>query len=112
MSRPKKSRARKQADAKERAEVVLKVQSGQITATEGAQELGMSRKSYYKWEKRALAGMVEALCEQNSGRPALEIDEEKEAMRKKILELEKELKLTKAGNELRQMLDAESEKKE
>lgn len=34
----------------ERAEVILKVQSGELTATEGAAMLKVSRKTYYEWE--------------------------------------------------------------
>jgi transposase len=112
MRKPKKTPSQKEAEAKKRAQVILRVRSGEMTATEGAKELGISRKSFYKWEKRALSGMVEALSDQNSGRPVSEVDEEKEAMRRKILELEKELKLTKAGNEIRSLLKAELEKKE
>ena len=40
-----------------KAEVILRVQSGLISATEAAKELGMSRKSYYKWERRALEAL-------------------------------------------------------
>ena len=38
--------------ARERANVILQVQAGLITATEAAQKLGVSRKTYYEWERR------------------------------------------------------------
>ena len=65
--------------------------SGKITATEGARRLGISRKTYYQWEQRGLAGMMSALEDGPSGRPAKRPDP-------KIRELEsanEELKLEK-----------------
>jgi DNA-directed RNA polymerase specialized sigma24 family protein len=40
--------------ARERAAIILQVRSGALTATEGAERLGISRKTYYEWEDRAL----------------------------------------------------------
>lgn len=31
--------------------------------------MGVSRKNYYRWEKRAFKGMIEALAQKDSGRP-------------------------------------------
>jgi DNA-binding XRE family transcriptional regulator len=42
--------------AQRRAEIIVQVQSGQLTATEAARQLGVSRKTYYQWERRALGG--------------------------------------------------------
>ena len=47
--------------ARERASIILQVRNGTLTATEGAERLGISRKTYYEWEGRALAAMTEAL---------------------------------------------------
>ena len=58
-----------QEKARQRATIILKVRSGQITATQAAQELGISRQQYYQWEKRGLAAMLNALESQPSGRP-------------------------------------------
>jgi len=55
--------------ARERAAVILEVRSGKLTATEGAERLGVSRKTYYEWEDRALTAMAEALENQAPGRP-------------------------------------------
>lgn len=79
------------------AETVLQVRSGRISAKKGAEILGMSRKSYYKWEKRALGGMLDALAQRPSGRPELPAeDPEKLAMRKELEQLKGEnLKLQK-----------------
>ena len=74
-----------------RAGVILRVQKGEITATEGARLLGMSRKTYYQWEKRGLKGLLSGVSEQEPGRPAAVVDPEKEALQKKIAQLEAEL---------------------
>jgi len=78
-----------QARARLRAELIVEVRSGRITAKEAAKRLGVSRKTYYKWEKRALKGMVEALSERASGRPAVRIDQEKQTLKEKNERLEK-----------------------
>jgi len=106
-----KEQTQRQAQARLRAELILKVRGGLLTASAAAKTLGVSRKTYYKWEKRALAGMVEGLCERNSGRPASEPDEEKESLRKKVTELERDLRLRQQGEELRTLLRSEAKKK-
>ena len=94
-----------------RAELILKVRAGVITASQAARQLGISRKTYYKWEKRGLAAMLEGLCERSSGRPASVPDEEKEELKRKVQELEKELQRRQQSEELRKLLKSESEKK-
>ena len=47
--------------ARERALVILQVRSGALTAKEGAQLLGVSRKTYYEWEEKSLRAMALAL---------------------------------------------------
>jgi transposase len=106
-----KQQAQREAQARLRAELILKVRSGLMTASAAAERLGVSRKTYYKWEKRALAGMVEGLCDRDVGRPASQPDEEKETLRKKVAELERELRLKKQSEELRNLLRSEMEKK-
>ncbi len=99
------------AQTRVRAELILKVRAGIITATEAARQLGVSRKTYYKWENRALTAMMEGLCERSSGRPALEVDEEKEGLKKRVAKLERELRLRQQSEELRALLRSESKKK-
>jgi len=74
----------KEARARRRAEVIMKVRSGQITATQGAQELGVSRKTYYDWENRALSAMADALEDRKPGRPKRDIDHQNEALQKQV----------------------------
>ena len=101
----------KQARARQRLEKILAVQSGQITATEAARQLGVSRKTYYQWEKRALTGMLEALAEADPGRPPQPPDPEAEALRAQTLELEKKVKQMEQTLELRSLLSAPDKKK-
>ncbi len=48
----------KTTQAQLRASVIMRVQKGEITAKEGARLLGVSRKTYYQWEKRGLTGLL------------------------------------------------------
>ena len=86
-----------ESKAKLFAETILKVRNGELSAKKAAAALGMSRKTYYKWEKRGLRGMLDALAEKPSGRPeAPPEDPEKLALEKKLKRLEAEnLKLQK-----------------
>jgi hypothetical protein len=77
--------------ARKRALIIMQVRSGQITATEGARRLGVSRKTYYEWEKRGLEGLMEALENQDSGRPVPSVDIEKEELKRRNRELEQKL---------------------
>ena len=94
----------RQERARELAEVILRVRSGAITATEGARMLGISRKTYYQWEKKALLGMMSRLEAQPPGRPEATTNPEMEAMRKKIAQLEKELEVAQQTAEVRAIL--------
>jgi len=68
MNDPKPS-ARQPALARQRAQLIMQVRSGLLSAQEAARQLGVSRKTYYQWERRALAAMVEALGNREHGRP-------------------------------------------
>lgn len=92
--------------ARRRAAIVFKVRSGQITAEEGARLLGVSRKTYYEWENRALQAMTEAMEEKPAGRPAPTVDAEKEELRAQVQALEQELTLAKKTVEVRDLLHA------
>ena len=92
--------------ARKRAAVIFAVRSGQITAEEGAHRLGVSRKTYYEWERRALEAITGALEDRTPGRPETPRDEEKERLEEKITELENELFVAKKTVEVRDMLHA------
>jgi transposase len=92
--------------ARERAEVIFAVRSGQITAEEGAKRLGVSRKTYYEWEHRALEAMTEALENKAPGRPSTPQDEEKQRLQDQIAELQNKLFVAEKTVEVRDMLHA------
>ena len=98
--------------ARQRAEMILKVRGGVMSAAEAARRLGISRKTYYKWEKRGLAAMLEGLFARNSGRPASPCDGEKEELTRTVAELQKDRTRQEQRAMIRTSLRAEGEKKE
>jgi transposase len=92
--------------ARKRAAVVFAVRSGQITAEEGAHRLGVSRKTYYEWEKRALQAMTEAMEDKAPGRPSTPTDEEKQRLQAENAELRNKLFVALKTVEVRDMLHA------
>jgi len=95
--------------ARERALVILRVRSGFLTAKEGAKLLGVSRKTYYEWEEKSLKAMALALENRPAGRPPVPVDEEKEGLRERVLELEKKLDLAEKTIEVKELLGAYEE---
>jgi transposase len=95
--------------ARERALVILKVRSGVLTAKEGAQRLGVSRKTYYEWEEKSLRAMALALENRPAGRSPASTDEEKETLRERIRELEKKLDLAEKTIEVKELLGTYAE---
>ena len=104
-----RTRDKEQELARERALVILRVRSGAMTAKQGAQALGVSRKTYYEWEERALKAMALALENRVAGRPCVSTDEEKETLRQRIRELEKKLDLAEKALEVKELLAAYEE---
>jgi transposase len=90
--------------ARLRAQAIVQVQSGQITAKEAAARLGVSRKTYYKWEKRALFGMIEALSQREVGRPLSPNDPENERLKQEKEQLEKKLLHMEQAETIRRLL--------
>ena len=105
----RRTRDKEQELARERALVILRVRSGALTAKQGAQALGVSRKTYYQWEERALKAMALALENRVAGRPSVSMDEEKETLRQRIRELEKQLDLAEKALEVKELLAAYEE---
>ena len=92
--------------ARERVSIILQVRSGTLTATEGAERLGISRKTYYEWEDRALRAMAQALENHAPGRPSVLLDAEKEELQRKVRDLEKKLDLAEKTIEVKDLLSA------
>ena len=111
MKDPKPS-AYQQALARQRAKLIMQVRSGSLSVQEAARQLGISRKTYYKWERRALAAMVEALGHRAKGRPPLPSDPEKEALRRQTRELQAKLQVLEQTARIRQALEEPDKEKE
>jgi len=92
--------------ARERASIILQVRSGVLTVTEGAERLGISRKTYYEWEDRALEAMALALENHAPGRPPVPVDVEKEELQRRVRDLEKKLYLAEKTIEVKDLLSA------
>jgi transposase len=76
--------------ALERPRVILEVLAERMTATQAALELGVSRKTFYEWQERALSAMRAALRDRPGGRPLTPVDPEKDQLREALETLEKE----------------------
>jgi len=87
-----------------RASLILQVRSGQLTAQEAAQQLGISRQAFYKWEKRALKALLNALEDQPAGRPKGTTDPEKDQLKDRVEELERKVRLHEQRETLRNLL--------
>ncbi len=107
--RRKRKGQKDQELARQRALVILQVRSGLLTAKEGAERLGISRKTYYEWEERSLKAMALALENRPAGRPPVAVDEEKESLRERVQELEKKLSLAEKTIEVKEILAAYEE---
>jgi len=92
------------AKATQRAEVIFKVRSAQMTPTAAAQTLGISRQAYYQWEQRALQALLSALEDQPTGRPKTQTDPEKQALQLRVKQLEQQLREYQQQEQLRQVI--------
>jgi DNA-binding XRE family transcriptional regulator len=62
-----------------------------LTATQAAEHLGISRKSYYQWEQRALAALLQSLEKRPTGRPRRVPDRTSLRLQRQICKLERQL---------------------
>lgn len=88
-----------------RASLILQVRAGQITAQQAAQQLGISRQAFYKWEKRGLQALMQALEDQAPGRPKASADPEKDQLKDRVEQLERQVRLYEQRDHLRQLLN-------
>ena len=96
--------------ARLRAEVIFKVRSGQMTVVDAAQTLGISRQQYYQWEQRALQALLAALEDQPTGRPPNPTDPEKEALQRRVQQLEQQVQQQEHKEQLRRLLNQWAER--
>ena len=76
--------------AQEERLLIMRAQVGQLTASEAARQMGVSRKTFYQRAQRGLEGMAAALAPRPVGRPGKARDTEKEALLAHIAQLQRE----------------------
>jgi transposase len=91
--------------AQQRTEAIFKVRSGQLTAKAAAQALGISRQQYYQWEKRGLEALLQALEDQPTGRPKGQTDPEKQALQRRVEQLEQQVQDYERNEKLHQIVN-------
>lgn len=70
--------------------LIMRVQVGQLTASEAARQMGVSRKTFYQRAQRGLEGMAAALAPRPAGRPGKARDTEKETLLAQMGQLQRE----------------------
>jgi len=90
--------------SQQRASLILQVRAGQLTARQAARQLGISRQAFYKWEKRGLQALMQALEDQPTGRPRAMTDPEKDQLKSRVEQLERQVRLYEQRDHLRQLL--------
>jgi len=83
----------------------MKVRCGLMTVTEAAHLLGVSRKTYYKWEQRGLAALLEGLQEQMGGRPEISWQQRRVAeVEKQVAQLQQDKELLQKKMQLKDLV--------
>mgnify|MGYP005857871295 FL=1 len=90
--------------ARLRAEVIMKVRCGLMSASQAAEQLGVSRKTYYKWEERGLSGLLSSLEDQSGGRPSRPVDLEKQSLERQLVQVRRENAVLQHKMELKDVL--------
>lgn len=93
-----------QQAALKRAEVIMKVRCGLMNASQAASRLGVSRKTYYKWERRGLSALLNGLEDQPAGRPSQPVDEKKATLERQLALARQDNALLKHKLELKDVL--------
>jgi len=89
----RRKKPNRQDQARLRAQLIMKVRCGLMTAAEAAKQLGVSRKTYYKWEQRGLSALLDGLSDQPPGRPEKEEPPAQAMFEKQMTDLRREKEL-------------------
>jgi len=90
--------------ARERAQVIMQVRAGLMTVQAAAAALGVSRKTYYQWEKKGLQGMLGRLENRPAGRPTTAPPARVQALEAKVQTLEQKLAAAQQTADIRGLL--------
>ena len=101
-----KNREHEEALARTRAELIIQVQAGRLTASAAAARMGVSRKTYYKWEQRGREGIVAGLKDGEAVRRGVPRDPEKEALQLEVEQLRQKLGVQEQLQRIREVLQA------
>jgi transposase len=82
----------------------MKVRCELMNASQAAKRLGISRKTYYKWEQRGLSALLDGLTDQSPGRPIQPVDREKEGLEKQLTQALRDNELLKHQMALKDVL--------
>ena len=89
-----------------RADLIMEVRARTKSLTEAAEELAVSRKTFYEWEERGLTAMVAALMDREPGRPTKpQPDPERLRLEKQVREQQKEIEQLRRTAHIRDLLD-------
>jgi transposase len=94
--------------ARRRAELIIQVQAGRMSAAAAAAQMGVSRKTYYKWEQRGLSAILSSLREGKRGRPAEPVDKEKACLIQEVKELREQVQVQEQIQRVRAVLQESS----
>ena len=82
-----------QQTARLRAELIMKVRCGLLTARQAADRLGVSRKTFYKWEQRGLNALLGSVTDQHPGRRAHPPNDRLKLLEKQLSQAHREIEL-------------------
>lgn len=82
-----------QQTARVRAELIMKVRCGLITPRQAADQMGVSRKTFYKWEQRGLSALLDNVTDQVAGRRAHPSDDRLQLLEKQLSKARREIEL-------------------
>ena len=102
-----KPEVKKTRNVTEIMKMIFRVRTEQLTVTQACKDLGISRENYYSLENKALKAMGDSLEPGKPGRPAKEVDLEKEELKEQIADLQKQLMLAEQYRELQNELFGE-----
>lgn len=79
--------------ARLRAEMIMKVRCGLLTARQAAGRLGVSRKTFYKWEARGLSALLDSVTDQPPGRPSHPSEDHRQWLEKQLQDANRQIEL-------------------
>jgi len=82
-----------QQTARLRAELIMKVRCGLLTARQAADRMRVSRKTFYKWEQRGLNALLGSVTDQHPGRRPNPSGDRCQSLEKQLAEANRQIDL-------------------